>query len=187
MVQCNICELYDYADAFWKEKICEIFLPMNNIRYVPIRIRETIKGHTGVCDFTKLGTGTNFAMVLVSTKGKSSEECRRIIRHELIHLALGLMNLKSDDKCAAFKFLCELFDANFYEKIEGLEKDIYSFYKGYFEECVEICKNTTTPWFNIGQIIEIIGDKNLNDVSMIRNKESQAKLILNVINTLKNR
>lgn len=76
---------------------------MNHIRYVPIRIKEVTQERLGKCVHTTLGTGKECEMVLISTQGSSNEKIKTVIRHELVHYALSMMNLKHDDADAAFK------------------------------------------------------------------------------------
>lgn len=185
MEKCNICELYDYADSFWREEICKVFSPMLHIHHVPIRITNKIKGHVGICEFNKLGTQKEYCMVTVSTDGYSDEEIKQIIRHELIHLSLGLMNLKSDDGCAVFKFLCDLYDANFYGEMNEIECEIHSFYKEYFEKGVTICKNNPRCWCLFEEVIKLIGDKDITSKSMIGSKKGTVPLVFDVMKILK--
>ena len=180
-MNCKICELYDYADEFWREEVYKIFGPMHNIRYVPIRIKDKIKGHEGVCENTKLGTRKEYAMVLVSSEGHSDEENRRIIRHELLHYALLMMNLKNDDNCAAFKVLCDLYDAHFYGELDELEEAIYDFYHKEIEYVVEVCKNNPEMWHEFWSVMGFVGDKEVTTIEGIKKNKGFLKVTMESI------
>lgn len=185
-MECTICELYDYADSFWKNEICIIFFQMNHIRYVPIRIKEVTQERLGKCVHTTLGTGKECEMVLISTQGSSNEKIKTVIRHELVHYALSMMNLKHDDADAAFKISCEYFNADWYKELNELESKIYDTYNSYFKKAVDLCHGDEELSHHIGDIISIMGSKDITSVDLINEQFGRANFIIDAIQTLKN-
>jgi hypothetical protein len=173
----------EYARDFWtielgKIDISAIFLKEPPIRYsVQDVIEKDVSGYTN---------SIMFAYVKVN-QGMDCEKVNAVIRHELIHSALGMKRLKNDDHCAIFKIICDLYNANFYGLMNELETKIYESSIDVFSEAIEILRAnnyTNNATVNIGIMLDIIGNKDIQSMDDIFKLRKDIEFMLKVMKDL---
>ncbi len=117
-----------YVQSFWKVLTDKSFQSLLQYDTVPliitedyIRIKEDGSKTMGL---TQKIPHDNIWVLTVTVSihpDMTDEDIKGIIRHELIHYALMLKNLKSEDKCAVFKILCEIYNAPYNAELGVIE------------------------------------------------------------------
>lgn len=171
-----------YAFEFWKKlgsesfkysgEINEKILPL---RFKTVSLQEYLEDSLATCNSRLLPDGRMIVLLTIKLhKGSSENILKMHIRHELIHFALILLDLKSHDHVAIFKILCDRYDAGFYRGLEGIEIKIY---ESCFDdiskmfEYVDIYKDNIINT-DVYKVIKVIGDINIKteeDVKLMKN------------------
>jgi hypothetical protein len=139
----KIKELQKYAEGFFKQLKSEMFCEINpNI--LPIYFELMPKNSIDEILKTNKRTAGD---VLVNKKNKKQvnviiydvgwvdiEKLKQSVRHEICHYALYISNFNYDDNnykddTAAFWALASYYDADPYEELVGLQKDLFNKYQ----------------------------------------------------------
>ena len=125
-------KLDEYALEFWHNLVEESFHHELRLVRLPIRfqacsLEEYRRENQGnACPKRIESTGKEITVVLVKfCVDNEIEEAYQVIRHELLHFSLGLLNLEQDDYAAVFKILCEHYDGFFYRSLNKYQSYIY--------------------------------------------------------------
>lgn len=168
-------DLENYAFEFWQKLSDNIFKPNLPTDLLPLTIKITqpndpINIYTGTTTSRLLPSGASIYFVTVLFRPCDSVNIvQRRIRHELLHLALKLSKLKSSDFDAVFKILCDYYDANFYKKLTGLEKELYDRTIDLMNQGLRLLKGNTFEYANIQMkhMIEVLGNTEITEESQI--------------------
>ncbi len=161
----RICKLDEYAYEFWTNALSRVLL--SNIFKMEPPIRYTREDMHKKYKYKAEGStnSINFARVTIFHRS-NDEELEAIIRHELIHCALGMLKLKQDDNCAVFKIMCDIFDGKFYGVMNEIEEEIYNNSYGIVKESINIFEKTNNESIriNIGLMFSKIGNLEINKI-----------------------
>lgn len=99
-----------------------------------------------------------------TTNSILNKNFKQIIRHEIIHYYLWLVDLPFDDNSLEFWCMCYAFDAGAYEELEYDDEE-------YYEKFVELYKKYAEPFKNkgwvysvmIGQMIVAINESSIEE------------------------
>lgn len=180
-------QVYLYAYEFWNE-LCSKEFHDSTMNILPLYVEsadafEMMRSNkkSAVMETRQLENGKEIVNIIIRMNEISKiDDLKEAIRHELIHFALFVNDLKCSDYDAVFKILCERYKANFYKNISGIEKEIYEVSKQYLEKGFELIDKSMDDVVNcsISKMIMIIGDKNYLDKRLIGEMVSKLEKIL---------
>ena len=161
--------LNDYAQKFWNRIGKELFIYRTKIRVVPIYFEymdvfKAVGKTPGVIMQAETSAGERLKSInIVVTDIKTDDYIKTIIRHEELHLALELNDLKEDDYSAVFKILCDYYDADFYIKLTGLELDLFEKASHLITDRLWLIEKYKDSCINniLSGMVEIFGDKSV--------------------------
>ena len=156
--------VYRYVDSFWKELTEKPFQSLLRYDIVPliiteeyIRINEdgtTTMGLTQKIPHDKIWA---VAVTISIHPDLTDEQIKGIIRHELIHYGLMMKDLKSDDKCAIFKILCEIYDAPYHSGLGAIEQSVYDKIADQIKDCFTRAE-TPDEKAKLSLMVDIVGN-----------------------------
>lgn len=164
-------ELEVYAHDFLAVLDKELFYKRIPLDAVPIYVKivdpiEHLKSGNAPAkmSFRPLQDGMQLVNVIIYITGYGDiNYVKQSIRHEILHLALYINNLKDSDSDAVFKILCDRYDAYFYKKISGIEEKIYFGAQKYIEPGFTMMDTFKDKVVNcsVSKLISIIGNKDI--------------------------
>lgn len=175
-----IKSLNKYAFEFWTKELGKLDILPIFLKEPPIRFFITTDDEVdrqGYCN------SIGFSYVSIN-RSFDENDINSVIRHELIHSALTMMQLKNNDDCAIFKLLCDLYNARFYGLFNNLEAEIYKTCKDDFDKVINILHINNydeTMKIDLGIIIEKIGDKNIVSIDQLPKLKEDVTFILSAI------
>lgn len=140
-------KVYEYAMEFWQGLCaCGNQLEMND-KLLPIQCfneLETIVEAVERGDKTKVaGVVNSFsnkqAVIRIGINGDNdrlSASLKRMVRHEVIHYFLWLLDMPHDDDSLEFWCLCYAFDGGAYQELSGADKKRYDLFIKVFDGCI---------------------------------------------------
>lgn len=133
-------KIIDYGESFFTEliecsskskNICDKILPITCYYDLEDTI-NAVKTGEDEASFGHLWTyGNKQSILKIGINGDSNKltaTLKQNIRHEIIHYFLYLLNIPYDDNSLPFWCICYLYDAGAYDKLKGLQDDLYQFF-----------------------------------------------------------
>lgn len=182
-------KVYEYAMSFWKEllecgdrtKAIDNFLPIHCFNEMEEFVASIQKGKRDTIAGGMRFFGTKQALIRIGINGDSdrlSPSLKRVIRHEIIHYFLWIMDIAHNDDDLEFWCYCYAFDGGAYQELSGADKDKYNLFVKVFDDYIcNLPNNIKLPV--IGIAVAKLNDTNSNDeyVEVIKKDIGKLKTI----------
>ena len=136
---------HEYAKAFWAQITDALGSNQGAFEYLPIVFDCNVdicadQSKNGVTHYYTNGrTGVSSIYPVVYLRdGRTEEEIKQTIRHEVIHYFLGLQYRCHEDDSALFWIVCNLFDGGAYKPISEKSCGIFETAIPYFKNAIQL-------------------------------------------------
>lgn len=164
-------KVYEYAKEFWKELVPfgdpmhvyvnDDILPLYCYDEMAEIVAATKRGENYCIAGGMVNYKKTQAVIRIGIDGKDdalTEELKKLIRHEIIHYFLWMINLPHNDNDLMFWCYCYMFDGGAYEKLSAEDKKQYTAFQKVYDKYIRDEKRVMIKSFAILILINTLNE-----------------------------